>query len=164
MRHRRFLHPCLLVLAALAFSACSSAPLDLPKVLQITDVSTGYFDEGIVDGKNKIVPTISLRLKNASTESIASVQMLAKFNVVNDPEELGSAYVSAIGREGQQPGQTGQPIVMKSALGYTSEASRAMMFTHSAFKDVKVELFGKYKAQTWMKMGEYKVARQLLTR
>jgi hypothetical protein len=166
MRHRRLLHSFLFVLAAFGFSACASKPLDLPKVLQVTDVSTGYFDAGIVEGyKNKIVPTISLRLKNISSEPVESVQMIAKFNVIDDPEELGSApYVRVIGPEGLPPGQTGAPVVMKTNLGYTSEAPRANMFTHSMFKDVKVELFAKYKAQTWMKMGEYKISRQLLTR
>lgn len=165
MRHRRFL-PAALVFAALAVSACMSPPLDLPRVLEITDVTTGYFDAGIVEGsKNKIVPTISLRLKNRSNATVESVQMMAKFNVIGDTEELGSApFVRAIDADGLAPGQTGSPIVMKTNLGYTSEAPRAEMFTHSLFKDVKVELYGKYKAQTFQKLGEFKIARQLLTR
>ena len=75
----------------------------------MTDVSTGYFDAGIVEGnKNKIVPTISVRLKNIGTEPLASVQMIAKFNRVGESEEWGSApYVRAIGPDGLAPGQTG---------------------------------------------------------
>ena len=54
----------LFLLAVLALSSCSK-PVDLPKALEVTDVTTGYFDAGIVEGnKNKIVPTISFRLKN----------------------------------------------------------------------------------------------------
>jgi hypothetical protein len=166
MRHHRPLHLALSLAAALALSACASKPVDLTKTLQVTDVTTGYFDAGIVEGsKNKIVPTISVRLKNISNEPITSVQMIAKFNVIGDPEELGSApYVRAIGPEGLAPGQTGGPVVMKTNLGYTSEAPRATMFSHSLFKDVKVELFGKYQSQNWVKMGEYKIDRLLLTR
>ena len=63
---------------------------------------------------------------------MTSVQVIAKFNVIGETEELGSApYVSAIGSEGLAPGQTGKQIVMKTNLGYTSEAPRAVMFTHS---------------------------------
>jgi hypothetical protein len=166
MRHSRLLHLCVVGLAVLALSACTSAPLDLPKVLEITDVSSGYFDAGIVEGtKNKIVPTISFRLKNRSNAPVESVQLIAKFNVIGDSEELGSApFVRAIGPEGLPPGQTGNVIVMKTNLGYTSEAPRATMFTHSMFRDVQVEIFGKYKAQQFQKMGQYKIARQLLTR
>jgi hypothetical protein len=165
MRHRRFVPLLVFVLALPALSACSSKPVDLATALEVTDVSTGYFDAGIVDGKNKIVPTVSLRLKNRSSETIVSVQMIAKFNVIGDPEELGSApYVRGIGPEGLAPGQMGGVIVMKTNLGYTSEAPRAEMFSHSMFKDVQVELFGKYRSQQFQKLGEYKIARQLLTR
>ncbi len=60
MRHRHILHPAAFLLAVLALSSCSK-PVDLPKVLEVTDVTTGYFDAGIVEGnKNKIVPTISV--------------------------------------------------------------------------------------------------------
>jgi hypothetical protein len=166
MRHPAFLHLTLSFVSAVALSACMSKPVDLTKALQVTEVSSGYFDAGIVEGnKNKIVPTIAVRLKNISSEPITSVQMIAKFNVIGDPEELGSApYVRAIGPEGLAPGQTGNLIVMKTNLGYTSEVPRAAMFTHSLFKDVKVELFGKYQAQNWVKLGEYKIDRLLLTR
>jgi len=166
MRHRHFLHPAVFVLAALALSACSSKSVDLPKALEVTDVSTGYFDAGIVEGsKNKIVPTISFRLKNVSADPISSVQVIAKFNVIGDPEELGSApYVSAIGPDGLAPGQSGKQVVMKTNLGYTSEAPRTAMFTHSMFKDVQVEVFGKYRAQQFQKLGTFKIDRQLLTR
>jgi len=164
MRHRDILHPFVFVAAALVLSACG-APLDLPKTLEVIDVSTGYFDAGITDGKNKIVPTVALRLKNRSNETIESVQVMAKFNVIGDVEELGSApFVRAIGMDGLAPGKATDLMVMKTNLGYTSEAPRAEMFTNSLFKDVKVEVFGKYKAQQFQKLGEFVIARQLLTR
>lgn len=168
MRHRHVLHPSLLLLVALALAACSKA-VDLPKAVQVTDVVTGYFDVGIVDTpqgqQNKIVPTISFRLKNISGEPVSSVQVIAKFNRVGEIEELGSApYVSAIGPDALPPGQTGKPVVMKTNLGYTYPGPRAEMFTHSEFKDVQVEIFGKHNAQQFQKLGTFKIDRQLLTR
>jgi hypothetical protein len=161
----RRLLPVFLLLATVALSACTTRAIDLPKALEITDVETGYFDVGIVDGKNKIVPTISIRLKNRDSLPVASVQIIGRFNQVGETQELGSApYVRGIGPEGLAPGQTGAPIVLKCDVGYTSEAPRAQMFTHSIFKDVRVKLFAKYAAQPWMPMGEYTIARQLLTR
>jgi hypothetical protein len=163
--HLRSLLFAALVIASAALPACTSRTIDLPKALQVTDVNSGYFDAGIVDGKNKIVPAISIRVKNIDTQPVASVQMIARFNVIGDTQELGSApYVRAIGPDGLAPGQTGEPVVMKCDVGYTSEAPRAQMFTHSQFVDVRVELFAKYAAQDWVKMGEYKITRQLLTR
>jgi hypothetical protein len=161
----RRLLPLLLLPAAMALSACTARFIDLPKALEVTDVATGYFDAGIIDGKNKLVPTISVRLKNRDSLPIASVQLIARFAVVGDTQELGSApYVRGIGPEGLAPGQTGEPIVLKGDVGYTSEAPRAQMFSHSMFRDVRVKLFAKYAAQDWAPMGEYPIARQLLTR
>jgi hypothetical protein len=165
MLTRRVLPLGLSLIALVSLSACTSRPVDLQKVLQVTGVSTGYFDAGIVEGgKNKIVPTISVQLKNVGSETVVSVQMIAKFNRVGETEEWGSApYVRAIGPEGLAPGRTGSPVVMKCDRGYTGEQPRADLFHHSQFVDVRVELFGKYQAQSWVKMGEYKIARDLLT-
>jgi hypothetical protein len=163
-RNLRLLLLVLPVLAGLTVSGCTTRTIDLPKVLEVTDVQTGYFDAGIVDGKNKLIPTISIRLKNNDTEAVSSVQMIARFNRIGEVEEWGSAsYVRAIGPEGLAPGQTGDPIVMKCDRGYTGEQPRAQMLTHSQFVDARVELYAKYAAQPWVKMGEYKIARQLLT-
>jgi hypothetical protein len=164
---RNFRFPLLawLALAGAALSACTTRTVDLPKVLEVADVQTGYFDAGIVDGKNKLLPTISIRLKNNDTEKLSSVQMIARFSRIGESEEWGSApYVRAIGPEGLAPGQTGDPVVMKCDRGYTGEQPRAQMLTHSQFVDARVELYAKYAAQAWVKMGEYQIARQLLTR
>jgi hypothetical protein len=165
MLTRRVLPLGLSLISLVGLSACASRPVDLTKVLRVTGVSTGYFDAGIVEGnKNKIVPTISVQLKNIGSERVVSVQMIAKFNRVGETEEWGSApYVRAIGPEGLAPGQTGTPVVMKCDRGYTGEQPRADLFHHSQFLDVRVELYAKYQAQSWVKMGEYKIARDLLT-
>jgi hypothetical protein len=163
---RRLLPLGLSLLAVIGLSACASPYVDLQKVFLVTDVSTGYFDAGIVEGnKNKIVPTISVRLKNIGAEPVASVQMMARFSRLGESEEWGSApFVRAIGPEGLPPGQTSSALVMKNDRGYTGEQPRAQLFQHSQFVDARVELFAKYMAQKWVKMGEYKIARDLLTR
>ncbi len=60
--------PC--ALAPLAFlallaAACGGPPAPLDKVVKVDNVVTGWFDAGVTDdGKNKIVPSISLTLTN----------------------------------------------------------------------------------------------------
>lgn len=65
MIRRGWLLGVLLGLAALGVSACASEP-DAKDALAVTDVITGWLDKGIVDGQNKIVPTISLKVKNGA--------------------------------------------------------------------------------------------------
>ena len=84
-----------LVLLAVAASGCGPR-VDVKQALQVTDVSTGWFDAGIVDGKNKLVPHVSFRVKNTSGETVSSVQLNAVFRVVGDVQELGSMFVRGI--------------------------------------------------------------------
>lgn len=143
--------------------ACSPAR-DLRRDLQIVDVTTGWFDAGLVDGKNKLVPTISFRLKNVSSEPIASVQINGVFRRVGEEDEWGNAFVRAIGSDGLAPGAVTAPIVLRSQLGYTSEQPRLEMLRHRQFIDARVELFGKHGSAQWIKLAEVRIERQLLTR
>ena len=68
----------ILVLAA----GCRSR--DVEKDLSITDIHTGWYDVGVVDGQNKLVPSITLRLQNVSSEPISRVQINAVFRRVGD--------------------------------------------------------------------------------
>jgi len=51
---------------------CSAPPVDLKQALQIDVVATGWYDAGIVDGKNKLVPTVSFTVKGQSSTDIAA--------------------------------------------------------------------------------------------
>lgn len=162
---------CLLLAACLAvglvvpLAACSEAAIDLTQTLKVTDVITGWYDAGIVEGgKNKLVPSISFRLTNVGSAPVRSVQVMLSFRRVGEAEEWGSAFAKAIGPEGLAPGASTSPIVQRSGLGYTGEQPRAQMLQHSQFIDARVELFAKHGSANWIKMGEFKIDRQLLTR
>ena len=51
----------LVAAAAVLFAGCGH-DFDVEKALTITDVHTGWYDAGIQDGKNKLVPSIALKL------------------------------------------------------------------------------------------------------
>jgi hypothetical protein len=148
--------------AALLFSSCGHE-FDVEKVLKITDVHTGWYDAGIYEGKNKLVPSISIKLQNTSNEPVENVQINAIFRRVGEPEAWGEHFVTAIDRRGISPGQTGELLVLRSNLGYTGPESRLQMLQNKQFVDAKVEIFGKHGSRTWQKLGEYTVDRQLLT-
>ncbi len=152
------------LLAMLPAAACGR-DVDLSKTFAVTDVHSGWYDAGIVEGqKNKIVPSISFRLHNRSSDTVASVQLNAVFRQVNDKAAWGEHFVKGIGPEGLSPGATTNPIVLRSNLGYTSaDQTRLQMLRNSQFVDAKVEIYGKHGSRTWVKLGEYQIARQLLT-
>src|SRR5688572_24842317 len=100
----RRLAACLLVLVAAA-GCTRNRPVDTD--LKILEVRTGWYDAGIVNGRqNKLVPSVSLKLQNVSEEAIARVQLNAIFRRVGEPEGWGEHLVRAIGPDGLEPGAT----------------------------------------------------------
>jgi hypothetical protein len=153
----------LAVAAAMLVAGCGRN-FDVEKVLKITDVHTGWYDAGIQDGKNKLVPSISLKLENVSDDVVDSVQVNAIFRQMGDAQAWGEHFATAIDRDGLPAHKTTPGyLVLRSNLGYTGTESRLQMLQNSQFVDAKVEIYGKHGARTWQKLGEYKIDRQLLT-
>ena len=149
--------------ALLAAGACAP-PVDLTKNLQVLDVSTGWFDAGIVNGQNKLVPTVTFKFKNNSDQSLKVLQANVLFHRVSDPNvEWGAGFLAVAGSEGLAPGATSNPLTVKSNLGYTgSDQTRQEILHNRAFVDATVQVFAKYGSTQWVKMGEYPIERRLI--
>jgi hypothetical protein len=139
--------------------------VDLTRGLEVAVVDSGWFDAGIVNGQNKLVPSVSFTLKNVSDQNLVSLQVNALFRRVTENEEWGSAFLNAAGSDGLPPGATSAVLIARSNLGYTgSDQSRLEMLENTHFVDAKVELFAKYGSIQWVRMGTYAIKRQLLTK
>ena len=155
----------LLVLLALSVSVACGPTVDLTKGLQVTIANSGWYDLGIVNGQNKLVPTVTFTLRNTSDQKLVTLQINALFRRVTENTEWGSGFVTVVGSQGLAPGATTDPVTIKSQLGYTgSEQSRQEMLQNTHFVDAKVELFGKYGSTQWVLLGTYPITRQLLTK
>ena len=133
------------------------------KLVQPVDVKTGWFDAGVENGMNKLVPTVMLTLKNVSNEPVANVQLNAVIRRTGETEEWGGAYMKVVGTEGIPPAAATKPIVLRSNLGYTSTEPRAQMLKNRQFVDTQVQVFAKHGGNQWVKLGEWPIARELLT-
>jgi hypothetical protein len=162
---RVWLRACLtgLLLAATA-AGCGGPPVDLTKGLQVLDVATGWFDAGLVNGQNKLVPTISFKLKNVSDQKLTVLQVNVLFKRINDPAEWGNGFITVVGSSGLAAGATTDMLTIKSNLGYTgSDQTRQEMLQNTHFVDAKVEFFAKYGSVQWVKLGDFPVTRALIT-
>jgi len=153
----------LVFLAALATASCGPK-VDLAKGLQVVDVSTGWWDAGVVNGQNKLVPSVTFKFKNVSEQTLPVLQANVVFRRVTEDKEWGSSFVKITGTEGLAPGATSESQTVKSQLGYTGSESRQQMLDNAQFVDAKIELFAKYGNIQWEKVGEYPVPRTLITK
>jgi len=154
----------ILFLTSALLAGCGGPPVDLKQALQIDIVSSGWYDMGIVDGKNKLVPTVSFTVKNLSQAELISLQIMASFFRVNDTSsEWGNNLVKAAGSPGLRPGETTPVLTIRSPLGYTGTEPRADMLKNSQFIDATVKLVAKYAAIQWTHVKEVPIERQLVT-
>lgn len=163
MRARPWLSLLVVLCSGLLAPSCGGPPVDLTEGLQLEVVSTGWFDAGIVDGKNKLVPALVIKLKNVSDQNLVSLQINAIFRRVTETQEWGTGFITAAGSDGLRPGGTTAPLTIRSHLGYTGTEPRADMLNNSKFIDAKVDLFAKYGSTQWKKIGEHAISRELLT-
>ena len=154
----------LLALAVLpaAFASCA-APVDLKSVLEVAETSGGWYDAGIVAGRNKIVPSVTFRLKKKSPVDLERVAINALFRAVDGKEsELDNdVFVQRVDFQGDQTA----PITLRAENGYTADPpqSRADMLKNSQFRDMRVQILVKQGSSQWTDLGWIEMKRQLIT-
>ena len=149
----------------LAVSMACSPSIDVPTALQVTQVSSGWFDAGLDPlGRNKLVPTVSFRLRNQTSDTVQYLQLNAVFKRLNEAEEWGNAFVRAVGGDGLEAGQATEILRLESSRGYTGEQPRAELLEHRDFVDVTMDLFVKHRGDQWVLLDTVAVDRQLMIR
>ena len=163
MERHRFLSLACIAVAVSVSVSCGASEAAVA-ALEPLDVVTGWYDAGIIEGqKNKLVPSVTLKLRNKSDEAVRSIQINAIFRRVGEQEMWGEYFGWAIRREPLAAGASTDPLVMRSTLGYTGEQPRMQMLQNQNFVDAKVEIYLKQGSRVWAKLAEYPIQRQLLT-
>ena len=154
-----------IAVAALVSISCG-ASVDAVASLEPIDVVTGWYDDGIMgDGKNKLVPSVTMKLRYKTDKELKSIQINAIFRRVGEPEMWGEYFGWAIPRtEPLAAGAETKALVMRGTLGYTGDQPRMQMLQNQQFVDVKVEIFLKQGSKVLAKLAEYPIQRQLITR
>lgn len=160
----------ILLLGALLTAGCSP-PVDLKQALQITDVTSGYHDAGIVDGKNKLVPSITFRLKKSTDDDLRPLSVnvafkkLPRAGVAVPPgspaeEDWDEVFSQIVPFDGNGTA----PLTFKATAGFTGDPpqSRADILKHTLFQDVRVHVFVKHSASQWVEIGHFDIPRQVL--
>src|SRR5262245_17051090 len=81
-------------------SACTK-PVDFKQALEITDVSGGWYDWGIVDGKNKLVPSMTFRIRKRPDANLRSIALNVHFKKIVSPdrkteEEMDEVFLQSV--------------------------------------------------------------------
>ena len=153
--------PGLLVLAiGLAGAAGCTGDLDLKQALVVTDMFSGYYDNGIKDGQIHLVPSITFRLKNQSAQTVPGIEIDIAFWAEGKDGEMDSVSVRALAN-GLPAGASSDSLTVKSKIGFTLAGTRDDFFGHSLFKDVTARMFAKRSGRIFP-LGEFKMERRII--
>ena len=160
------LRACLLLAAVLA-TACSRS-VDVKQALEVADATSGWYDAGIVEGKNKIVPSVSFKLKKKPDADLAGVALNVVFR---HPADAGSTLEEDwdevfIQRAEFKDANETETLTVRSEKGYTGDPpqGRLDILRHSKFRDVRARIYAKYSSSQWVEIGAVDVQRQLIVR
>ena len=151
----------MVLMLAIVLTAACDAPVDVATAVKVNVATSGWRFAGVVDGKNKIVPSVSLTLKNLSGQNINALQTNAVFRLASTNAELGADFRPISGSGGLPAAASTGKITLKSSLGYTGTDPVEELLNNSKFGDAKVEVFVKAGSGQWTRVGEYPIARQL---
>lgn len=155
---RPFATMCVAALLAVAAAGCSK-PVDLKQSVRLTDVSSGWFDAGVTNGQNKLVPSITFRIARNPGTDLSALALNVAFRFTGDEDSSEDVYVQRV----DFAGDSTAPITVRSNFGFTGEQPRAEMLTHSQFRDMEARVFAKQNSSQWIALGDIKVVRQLIT-
>jgi hypothetical protein len=146
---------------ALTSAACSRA-VDIKQTFRIVDVHGGYFDAGVVNGKNKLIPTVVFRIEKTINEAVrpVSVNVLFKKIVPDGEEEWDDVFLQ---RVEFTDGNRTQVLTVRPEAGVTGEDPRSEMLKNSQFVDIRAVIFVKQSSANWVELARYDIPRQLLT-
>jgi hypothetical protein len=158
------------LLAAFVAAGCSK-PVDLKQALQVVDPVTGYHDVGVVDGRNKIVPSVTFRIKKNTDVNLRPLSLNVAFKKLppagtavppgsSTEEDWDDKFVQSVPFDGNQTA----PLTFQAGAGFTAEPpqTRADMLKNRYFQDVRVHVFAKHSASQWVEIATFDIPRQLL--
>ena len=146
---------------ALLFTVSCGTPVDLKQSLQITDVSSGYFDAGVTPaGQNKLVPSVTFRLRDTSGK-VSRISMNLVFRFVDNGEDHDEIFKQRVDFSN---GQT-ELLTVRPSAGFTGTPpqSRADMLKNSYFRDLDAVILVRQTAAQWLELHRIRIERQLIT-
>lgn len=150
---------CLLILFACA--ACER--VDVAEAVTVTDLSGGWYDAGVVEGKNRLLPSVSFRLAKKTEEEVGplALNVLFKRLVDGEEQEWEDVYLQ---RVEFTEGDRSRLLTVRPPNGYTADPpqSRAEMLQHSQFRDVRAIIMAR-QGSTWIELGRLDLPRKLIT-
>ena len=151
----------LVILLGLAAPAGCGRDIELDEALAVTDVLSGYYDNGVKNTGTQYVPSITFKLKNQTAQQVPGIELDVAFWEEGATGELDSVQIKAIGGDGLAPGASTEALTVRATVGYTFEGARDSFFTNSRFKGFIAKMFAKRSGRIFP-LGQFKMDQRFI--
>lgn len=150
------------VVTGLAQTARLQAQPDSAAALRAEVEASGWIAERGARGELNVVPALRVRVRNASRDALAGVQVMSVFRRAVDGIEWGNDWRPLTRGNPLPSGASTMAVVTRSAYGLVGPSTVDAVLRHPSFVDARVEVFARHGAQSWARVADVPVPRQLL--
>jgi hypothetical protein len=154
-----------LLLPSLAFLAACKSPNteEVKKSMEVVGLESKWVSREYKTWphpKLVLVPAITFRVKNLSSEPLTFVNLNALFRESDATKFNGDCYLAAIRDKGVAPGELSDPITMTSNLGVEG-TTLASIRDNKLWKSWKVRMFADTRGSSPVLLGDWDVSRTI---
>src|SRR5262252_2908420 len=128
-------------LVALVVASACGPDVDVARSITVTDVISGYYDNGLKNGWNYLMPSITFRLANSAPSSVTGLELTVAYWQDGKDGEWDSVLLQRIGNDTIPAGGKSEPVTVRGTVGYRLEDVRNNLFSNSGFIDVTAKIF-----------------------
>lgn len=133
---------------------------DIKEGVEIIDVNSFWTAKSSSVGEVTMVPAVSFKIRNKRSTPLEYVQVNGVFHFVSETQNLGDAFTYPIQGKPLRPGETTDPVLLKSNFGYRASSKTAFL-DNPGFKQVEVKLFAQSRASGPVLVGTYLISKRL---
>lgn len=138
------------------------SPKELQSSMELADIHTMWVSKYYQPWPPRLilVPALSFRVKNISKKPLRYINFNANFRFRDDFENLGDCFLAAIRKDPILPGNTSDPILLKSNYGVEGK-NLASFENNPQWKTVIVKLFSQSKGSQYVLLAEWEVSKTI---
>jgi len=109
----------------------------------------------------RIVPEITFKIKNVGKKPLQHLIANVIFELEGLNQELGNGWKPIITKKPLAPGETSEPITIKSGFGYRASSVKAFYRNYYDWKRAWANVFIKWKGSRYVKFGSFEIKKHI---
>ncbi len=118
------------------------SPEELKKSLKISWSESMFVNKSITPYEVTIVPSIKIKIQNTGSKTLKTLRLSASFIFADNGESLGEGVANLITKP-LKPGETTNPITIRSMYGFKGSSKQAFIKNIDKWKKVKARILAR---------------------